>query len=238
MKRPMIGLTPQFDPRVEGAALLRGPYLESIEEAGGIPLILPFISDGAAAEQLVSLCDAIIFTGGPDISPKLYGEEPIPECGEPSEKRDVTEKLIFDAVFPTDKPVLGICRGVQTINVMLGGTLIQDLPSQHPSDVAHVMEPPADRGSHRVTIKEGTPLMDIFGETELSVNSLHHQAVKTVGKGLEVAAVSEDGVTEGLYLPGERFFCAVQWHPELMHKVDEFSRKLFAALVRACSGGK
>ena len=232
MARPVIGLSPQLEAQGAGV-LLRHVYLESIEGAGGIPLILPLVYDAEEAARLVSLCDGVIFTGGPDIAPEIYGEETLPECGMISPERDLTERLLFRAVFETEKPVLGICRGIQTINVFMGGTLFQDVVTQHPSETVHSMEPPLDRSIHTVTVKRGTPLWDILGVETAGVNSCHHQAVKDVAPGLEISAVSEDGLVEGIYLPGERFFCGVQWHPELMYKTDENSRKLFRAFVDA-----
>ena len=130
--------------------------------------------------------------------------------------------------------MLGICRGIQLFNVMEGGDLYQDLPTEFPSAVQHHETPPYDKVAHRVTIEEGTPLFGAVGVTEMGVNSYHHQAVKRLGEGLAVAATAPDGVVEALYLPDHKFALAVQWHPEFSFCSDGNSRKIFGAFVEAC----
>ena len=135
----------------------------------------------------------------------------------------------------TDKPILGICRGIQFINAALRGTLWQDLPSQHPSDIEHHMNPPYDAFGHNVSLVPGTPLASLFaGQTEIAVNSYHHQAVREPAAGLEVMAVAPDGVIEALYRPASHFLWAVQWHPEFLYKVDPRSQAIFDAFVGSC----
>ena len=133
-----------------------------------------------------------------------------------------------------DKPVLGICRGIQFLNVHLGGTLYQDLPAEHPSAANHHQTPPYDAPVHSVTLTAGSPLWALLGKDTLAVNSLHHQAIKTLAPGLAAMAVSEDGLTEAVCLPDKRFVWAVQWHPEFSFRVNEDSRKIFKAFVGAC----
>ena len=130
-----------------------------------------------------------------------------------------------------DKPVLGICRGIQFLNAALGGSLYQDIPSQHPSAVEHHQSPPYDQPSHEVTLVQGSPLQTLLGQEELLVNSYHHQAVKRLADGLEVMAWSEDGLVEAVWKPDQRFLWAVQWHPEFSFRTEEASRRIFAAFA-------
>lgn len=144
-------------------------------------------------------------------------------------------RILLPAVMAWDKPILGICRGIQFINAALRGTLWQDLPSQHPSDIEHHMNPPYDAFGHNVSLVPGTPLASLFaGQTEIAVNSYHHQAVREPAAGLEVMAVAPDGVIEALYRPASHFLWAVQWHPEFLYKVDPRSQAIFDAFVGSC----
>ena len=186
--------------------------------------------------QLVSLCDGLLFTGGQDVSPALYGETPKPTCGEICPARDRMEQVLLHLALERDLPVLGICRGIQFLNAVLGGTLYQDLPTEHPSQTQHHMTPPYDRAVHTVTIQPGTPLAELLGTEHIGVNSYHHQAVKTLAPCLTEMAWSEDGLIEAVCLPEKRFVWAVQWHPEFAFRVDEHSRKIFGAFVAAARG--
>ena len=141
------------------------------------------------------------------------------------------ERLVLEDAMKKDKPILGICRGIQMINALLGGTLYQDLPTQHPSDIDHHQTPPYDVPVHDVIIKKDSPLYECLGSDRISVNSYHHQAVKDVAPCLEVMAESEDGIVEALYKPSYSFLWAVQWHPEFSYKKDGNSRKIFKAFV-------
>ncbi|QSY58748.1 gamma-glutamyl-gamma-aminobutyrate hydrolase family protein [Bifidobacterium imperatoris] len=152
-----------------------------------------------------------------------------------SPERDRMESLLLPAAMALDKPILGICRGIQFINKYLGGTLWQDLPSEHPSAVEHHMNPPYDTFGHSVSLIPGTPLASLFaGQSEIAVNSYHHQAVREAAPGLNVMAVAPDGVIEALYRPASRFLWAVQWHPEFLYKVDARSQAIFNAFVKSC----
>ena len=131
--------------------------------------------------------------------------------------------------------MLGICRGIQFFNACLGGTLYQDLPTEYPSEVAHVMRPPYDQAVHSIALLPGSPLSALLGRTELGVNSYHHQAIKALPPGLGEMARSEDGLVEAVYLPDKSFVWAVQWHPEFSFRTDENSRKIFSAFVAAAS---
>ena len=133
-------------------------YLEGLEEAGAIPIILPLAADGADIAQLADLCDGFLFTGGQDVAPQLYGEAMKPTCGELCPARDTLERELLNRALEQDKPILGICRGLQILNVTLGGTLYQDLPTEHPPEISHSMKPPYDRAAHTVRILPDTPL--------------------------------------------------------------------------------
>ena len=154
-----------------------------------------------------------------------------------SYERDRMESLLLQAVMRLDKPIFGICRGIQFINRWFGGTLWQDLPSEHPSDVEHHMNPPYDAFGHSVTIAPGTPLADLFaGQQSIEVNSYHHQAVRETAEGFEVMATAPDGVIEAIRRPASRFLWAVQWHPEFLYAIDPRSQTLFDTFVDACRG--
>ena len=253
--RPIIGITPLFDYERDSLWLLPG-YMDGIEEAGGLPIMLPLTSDDHEIRQLADMCDGILFTGGQDVNPTLYGEKVTPEYQatkpELSAERDAMEPPLLDTMIQFDKPVLGICRGIQLINACLGGTLWRDLPSEHPSDVTHhMMKPPYDAFGHDVTVEPGTPLDDMLngmpqsqvdestmkrnddGNWSIAVNSYHHQAVRTVAPTLKVMATATDGITEAVYRPESRFLWAVQWHPEFLHNVDARSRAIFSEFVNA-----
>lgn len=233
--KPIIGVVPLYDDEKDSYWMLPG-YMQGIEAAGGIPVMLPMTADDAALSQLVTLVDGILLTGGHDVSPALYGEEKLPACGEPCAVRDEMEPKLLDLALAADKPVFGICRGIQLLNAALGGTLYQDLPTEHPSDVDHHMTPPYDRAVHSVRILPNTPLAALVGKETLGVNSYHHQAVKTLSDKLRPAAYSEDGLVEAAYMPDKRFVLAVQWHPEFSYRTDADSKKLLAAFVAAARG--
>lgn len=182
MKKAVIGVAPLWDRDRDSYWMLPG-YLEGLELAGALPITLPLTEDAGDISRLVSLCDGFLFTGGQDVSPELYGEKPRAACGEICEKRDAFEQRLFAQALEQDKPMLGICRGIQFFNASLGGTLYQDLPTEHPSEVAHVMRPPYDQTAHSVALLPGSPLAALLGRAELGVNSYHHQAIKALAPG-------------------------------------------------------
>ncbi len=230
--KPVVGVMPLWDDEKESLWMLPA-YLEGLEEAGATSIIFPLTVDKEEIVRLMNMCDGILLTGGHDVSPSLYGEEPLEGKVCSCAKRDEMEKFVLDEAILQDKPLLGICRGIQFMNAALGGTLYQDLPSQHPSETEHHQTPPYDVPVHEVSILKGTPLYQILGAEKIAVNSYHHQAVKELSPELEVMAEAEDGIVEALCRPGNKFLWAVQWHPEFSHKVDENSRKVFSAFVEA-----
>ncbi len=227
MRRPVVGVMPLWDEKKDSIWMLPG-YLNGIREAGAIPFIFPLTDDMKEIGQLMVMCDGILLTGGQDVSPDMYGEEPQSgtEC---CRKRDMMEMAVLDVALSTDMPVLGICRGIQFLNAYLGGTLYQDLPEQHPSDVEHHQSAPYDSSSHDVRILKDTPLYSLLGSDVISVNSYHHQAVKDLSKRLMPMAESPDGLCEAAYMPDRTFVWAVQWHPEFSYRNDDNSIKIFKA---------
>ena len=233
MKRPVIGIVPLVDIQRESYWMLPG-YMDGVAEAGGLPLMLPLTDDEKQIDQLTELCNGFLFTGGQDVDPSIYGEEKDAACGECCQQRDAMEAKLLHAALRHDKPIFGICRGIQFINAALGGTLYQDLPSQHPSEIEHHQHPPYDVPVHTVTPIPSTPLAALLGDGAIAVNSYHHQAVKELAPGWSAMAAAADGIVEAAYMPGRRFVWAVQWHPEFSFRVDENSRKLFHTFVQ-CS---
>ncbi len=230
--KPIVGVMPLWDDEKDSVWMLPG-YLDGLNLAGGLPIVFPFSADEAELEQLVDLCDGFLFTGGHDVSPALYNEMPIGELVVTCPKRDVMEGIVLRKAMERDKPVLGICRGIQFINAFLGGALWQDIPTQHPSETEHHQLPPYDQPSHDVSIVKGSPLHRCLGVDRLPVNSCHHQAVSRLAPAWEAMAYAPDGLVEAAYMPGKRFLWAVQWHPEFSCKTDVHSREIFSAFVNA-----
>ena len=231
--KPVIGLIPLVDEEKESLWMLPG-YMDGIAAAGGLPVMLPLNDDGADLEQLCGMCDGFLLTGGHDVSPELYGADRLDVCGACSPERDRMELKVLRCAMDADKPVLGICRGIQFLNAALGGTLWQDLPSQHPSPVEHHQTAPYDKPAHPVKILPGTPLADTLGTKELKVNSCHHQGIRELAAPLKAMAISPDGLVEAAQHPGHRFIWGVQWHPEFAWRSDPPSRTIFEAFVGAC----
>ncbi len=228
--KKVIGVMPLWDDEKNSIWMLPG-YMEGIKQAGGLPFIFPFSDDEDEISILMEMCGGILFTGGHDISPEIYHEKPLEGLVSCCEKRDIMESIILKLALEADKPLLGICRGIQFINASLGGTLYQDLELQHPSRVEHHQQAPYDVPAHEVTLIEDTPLQKWLHRDRLAVNSYHHQAVKELAPGLKPMAVSPDGITEALYMPGRKFLWAVQWHPEFSFRNDENSRRIFSAFI-------
>ncbi len=203
--KPIIGVTPLFDSGKDSIWMVPG-YVEGITAAGGLPFILPLKPNREDIYDIFKMCDGFLFTGENDINPELYGCAPTPECESINKDRDYLESELFKLCLEGDKPVLGICRGIQLINALLGGTLYEDLPTEKPSYINHRMSPPYDRPCHSVSLIKGTPLQRLLEKDSLSVNSYHHQAIKNLAPALKPMAVSEDGITEAVYLPDKNIF--------------------------------
>lgn len=232
---PLIGLVPLEDAARQSLWMLPG-YMDGITEAGGLPLMLPLTQEEAAIRQLAQTFDGFLLTGGQDVSPALYGAKAHPRCGETCPARDAMESLLLREALQLEKPVFGICRGIQFLNAALGGTLYQDLPSEHPSPEQHHQTPPYHLPAHQVHILPDTPLHRLLGKDRLAVNSYHHQAVRSLAPSLQAMAQAPDGLIEAVWMPSKPFVWAVQWHPEFSHETDPDSRKLFRAFVQSCKG--
>lgn len=204
-------------------------YIESLARAGaGMRWVE--LNDPEQAVQDALTCDGLLLPGGGDMDPKFYGQARIPACGEPNLLRDAAEPLLLRAFLAADKPVLGICRGIQVMNAVLGGDLYQDIkPFEHLPHNDHWAK------VHTVTVRRGTLLSRILGQDTVLVNSQHHQAVDRVAPGFTLAALSEDGIVEAIEKPDARFCLGVQWHPEWLSDADPAMQSLFDAFVNACS---
>ncbi len=235
MKKPIIGLTPQYD--YEKNRVWIGPnYLEAIRTAGGVPILLPLQAEEDELKVAADICDGFMYTGGPDIDPFRFGEETIRQCGVVVPERDAMEEALFQIAMESGKPILGICRGIQVLNVFLGGTLYQDIAAQYSSDLplAHSQQSGNSVLTHSVSIKEGTLLSRILSKDIIKVNSFHHQSVKDLAPSLEAAGFSADSLIEAVYLPGHKFFLGVQWHPEHLFRTNDDALKIFKAFANAC----
>lgn len=230
--KPVIGIVPLVDIERESYWMLPG-YMEGLLEAGALPVMLPLTDRDEDIADMVARCDGFLFSGGHDVSPQVYGETPIEACGQVCAARDQMEARLFAEALRAEKPMLGICRGIQFINAVLGGTLYQDLKTQRPEGINHVQKPPYDVPLHSVSVDMDSPLGRLLGAAQIRVNSYHHQAIKDLSPRLTSMAVSEDGLVEAVYMPDQKFVWAVQWHPEFAHKADENCRKILRAFVES-----
>ena len=230
--KPVIGICPLYDEKKESYWMLPG-YMQMLEKAGALPLMMPLTEDRDTMEYFLTTCDGFIIPGGQDVSPSVYNSEKLDVCGVNIPERDRMDAYVLREAMERDKPVLGICRGHQLMNAALGGTLYQDLPSQFGGEISHSMKPPYDAVAHEVAILPGTPLAELLGKESMGVNSRHHQAIRDLAPGLKAQAVAADGIIESVYVPDKRFVWGLQWHPEHAWLVSEENRKIVAAFVKA-----
>ena len=241
MNKPIIGVTPDFNAGnrkdmggKEPTYFLRARYMKAIEDAGGIPVVLPLLSNRAGWRQVVAHVHGLLVTGsGSDLAPELYGERQRHKFARMSRERATMELGIAKAAYRADVPMLGICGGMQSINVALGGTLYQDIAAQLKTPIDHLPSHPATKTSQSVQIAPGSLLRRIAGKARMDVNSSHHQSIKKVASNLAQTAVAPDGVIEAIEAPDRAFILGVQWHPEFLYERDPVERRLFTALVRA-----
>ena len=217
---PLIGISCSRSGKQTNTLL--STYPDAILRAGGAPVILPTVKDSASADRIIASLDAVVFSGGEDVEPARYGEDVWNETVECDLIRDESDFLLAKAALRQGKPILGICRGEQLLNVVLGGSLYQDIPSQIPDNVGH------SGTTHRIGLEKGSALALVMGEDSLTVNSFHHQAIKEPASGIRIIARAPDGVIEGFETPQ---VLAVQFHPEKMLREDDEWLPLFEWFV-------
>lgn len=238
---PIIGVTATLKEDVEATAtrplgrFVRADldYVEGVAQAGGVPLVLPPVG-GEHAEEILDRLDGLLLSGGSDLHPSHYGEEPVPELDVTIPERDEFEMVLLEAALRRGLPVFGICRGMQVLNVALGGTLYQDLPSQiGPDLILHRQTTPKWQPTHEVEFYARTHAAKISGSETVKVNSYHHQAVKDVSGELVVAGCSSDGLVEAVESRdlSDQWIVAVQWHAEAMREAGIEQRRFFEAHV-------
>ena len=212
-------------------------YIESVLQAGGVPVLLPTALPLENLGELVEIFDGFLLSGGGDVDPVHYDGSLQPNLHSLDADRDTFELALLPLILQQDKPLLTICRGTQVLNIALGGSLIEDIVTQIPQAGKHDWYPDYDRDMlvHTVTINQGSRLAGILGQSQVQTNSLHHQALDRMGKGLVVSGRAEDGVIEAVEMPSQNFVVGVQWHPECL-PAHLPMRSLFSAFVQACQG--
>lgn len=233
-KKPVIAITPYFNIERD-EPYMRPGFIKAIRAAGGIPVILPLDQGEEELTQIADTFDGFVFAGGPDVHAFYFGEETHARCGNVCLRRDQMELALLKLVMERKKPVLGICRGAQILNIGLGGDIYQDIPSQFASDfpLAHSQPFSYAIPSHTVRIQPGTLLSRLAnGALEIKVNSMHHQAVRRTAPGLVASGVASDGLTECVEKSDYPYFIGVQWHPEYLWEQDVCANALFTELVQ------
>lgn len=231
MKEPVIGVT-TYGRDAGGRYTLPAEYVAAVQRAGGLPVLIPPVPE--CAERYLALVDGLILTGGGDIDPRHYGGANHATIYLVDGERDRLELDLARQVVRGGLPTLGVCRGAQIVNVALGGTLIEHLPSVVGERVLH-RKPPREPTPHPVRIAPGSRLAAVLGATEVQPMSWHHQAIRAVAPRLDVVAHAPDGTIEAIEMPSHPWLLAVQWHPELTAGVDAVQQRLFDALVAACA---
>ncbi|MEO8200879.1 MAG: gamma-glutamyl-gamma-aminobutyrate hydrolase family protein [Gemmatimonadota bacterium] len=241
--RPLIGITTQTLHSIDGIPeglpsswMMNQRYLYAVAESGGAPLMVPLIDDDSETLRAIyDRLDGILIPGGVDMDPHTFGEERSPRLGRTDAARDAVELALTRWAIEDKKPLLGLCRGSQVINVALGGTLYQDLEAEYPPAIKHDYFPNAgfarDYLAHPVEVARGSRLGDILDRDDVRVNSMHHQGVKQLAPGLVVNAVAPDGLIEGLESSNGHFMVGVQWHPESLVDHDAGMRQLFRTFI-------
>ncbi|MEO1816326.1 MAG: gamma-glutamyl-gamma-aminobutyrate hydrolase family protein [Acetobacterium sp.] len=234
-KKPLIGILPLYDSIKKSLWMYPG-YPEGITAAGGIPVILSILNRDEDIEAIAERLDGFVFSGGQDVDPRHYGEALLKYSNEIYPPRDQLEMRLLRAVMDRDKPIFGVCRGLQLINVALGGTLYQDINQQVKRElpIQHFQQNNYDFPVHQISIATNSRLYEIIGTETIWVNSMHHQAIAHLSPQLLAAATSADGLVEAVEIRELRFGLAVQWHPEFLWRDDENTLKVLRAFVAAC----
>lgn len=236
--RPIIGIACGQYPTGDGTSRvgINREYVRALEGAGAVPVLLPLVEREGLIEPLIADLNGLLLAGGGDVDPGRFGEDPLPGLGQVDPERDEFELALVKAALDRDMPVLGICRGLQVLNVAAGGTLYQDIQCQVPRALKHNQDAPRWHPSHEVRLDADSLLASIYETESLRVNSFHHQAVKVAGPVFRVSAKAKDAVVEGIESREHRFVVGVQWHPESMVERYPAQRLLFAAFVQAARG--
>jgi putative glutamine amidotransferase len=216
-----------------------GSYSDALAAAGGAPVLIPLDLPEEVLRAAYERLDGLLLSGGVDVAPELYGEAEHLGLGEVDAARDAVEMALTRWALNDDLPLLGICRGIQALNVAAGGTLWQDLPAQCPGTLKHdyrSADVPRDYRAHTIRTASGSRLAEILGQEQVWVNSFHHQAVKDLAASFLPVAWADDGIVEAIYRPDRRFVLAVQWHPEGMYRTDSRSLRIFQAFVASADG--
>jgi putative glutamine amidotransferase len=236
MSKPLIGLTTTHMPNPSGlpAIGINISYVKSVTNSGGLPILIPLDLSNDDLDILLLQLDGILFTGGYDIDPRQSGNQTNPKVEGVDAERDRVEIHLVQAVICSGKPFLGICRGLQVINVALRGNLYEDLPEQHPGEVRHDNHNlPRNYLAHSIDIQSDSRLAQIITSNQAQVNSLHHQGIRNLAQELHATAIAPDGLIEAYELPNHPFGLAVQWHPEELQEYEPM-RSLFQAFVQSC----
>jgi putative glutamine amidotransferase len=229
--KPHIGLNADYTEAKRPYHKLYSEYTDAVEAAGGVPIVIPNLTDDEDVLSILSALDGIVLTGGRDLNPQSYHHEPHPSTEIVAGRRQKADARLVELALVMEIPVLGICLGCQLINVALGGTLIQDIPSETTSTVKHTPDADGDKAIHKVRVEQGSRLFTITKEPFIEVDSSHHQAIRSLGRNLVVSAWADDDIIEAVEIPG-RWVLGVQWHPE--RSIDSPPHKaLFQALVAA-----
>lgn len=234
MKKIIIGLTPQGD--AQKGYNTSTDYVTSLLALGALPIVLPSTLDDDRLNEALSICDGILFTGGPDVRPSIFGEEIIPSCGAINDERDAYELKLYSLSIAADKSILGICRGLQVMNIADGGNIYQDIYSQSGTRlVHHTLD--GLRASHTVTISNEDIFKTVaFSSSSFITNSFHHQSLKDLAPSYSAFAYSSDGLIEGAYRPDKRFVVGVQWHPEKNFDASSDCSRVLIDFVESCKG--
>lgn len=234
--KPVIGIFPSYD--IEKKQIfLNQSYFDAILECGGIPISVPLSEKEEDILDYLDIIDGIVFSGGSDIAPEYYGETNTGKSLGINEFLDRCEEKAIRLSVESDIPVLGICRGMQALNVFCGGSLIQDIPSDRGVSVVHNLTKP-EIAFHRISVEKSSPLSDAMGFGSHVVNSYHHQAVKNIAPEFSACAAAEDGIIEAIYHKNKKFILGVQWHPERDHETAKDNKKIIDYFIKICSKGK
>ena len=238
MKKKIIGISANIEIATDSTCFagckrlrLYNEYVDAVIKAGAIPMVIPVVTDKRVLEEQLNIIDGLIISGGYDIDPLRYNEEPHPLLGQIFPERDEFEFTLVKLAMEKEIPVLGICRGHQVLNVVNGGTLYQDISLKEGSSLKHIQGGHGSVVSHKINVEKNSMLYEILGESSL-VNSLHHLAVKDIANGFKVSAISTDGVIEAIERTQGSFAMGIQWHPEVLVNNNEDMLNIFKYFIK------